>query len=352
MRSSRFAPVPVAALCASALIMLSACAPASSAATPAATPPATASAASSTGSNARAAMIALPRIVVSVDENGVPSVAGISAQLVENLTLGMLPARDVSLDRSWIEYFQSTDVQHIEVLQNDAGVFAWINGRRLPNIAWNGHELDHSAQLADQLGVLETLGLSANASSLLHRSAPVLRRFALNVLVHFPRRPGTAEITVRDASVPVQTLPRQPKTIAERKLFVGVRYDAQGDPWPDGLTDAEFRQRIGFDVMNLALQPELVSRLSARGLRDLVVRSEENGLSLHVNGVSLPALQCDVRCLVDLGDIIATLNTYPQTAHLNAPIRTLTPSLRGIDARLTLQFPTPTPANAVARSSR
>jgi hypothetical protein len=352
MQSSRFAPVQVAALCASALIMLSACAPASSAAAPAATPPATAAAASSAGSNVRAALIALPRIVVSVDENGVPSVAGVSARLVENLSLGLLPASAVTLDRSWIEYFQSTDVQHIEVLQNDAGVFAWINGRRLPNIAWNGRELDNSAQLAERLGVLETLGLSSNASSLLRRSAPILRRFAVDVLVRFPRRPGSAEIAVRDASAPVQTLPRQPKSAAERELFVGVRYDAQGDPWPDGLTDAEFRQRIGFDVMNLALQPELVSRLSARGLRDLVVRSEENGLSLHVNGVSLPALQCDIRCLVDLGDIVATLNTYPQTAHLNAPIRTLTPSLRGINAKFTLQFPAPTPANAVARSSR
>lgn len=344
MQSRRFTPGPVAALCASVLLMLTACAPASAPAAPRASRPASAP--------KDASMIALPRIVVSVDENGVPSVAGISASLVESLSFGLLPARAVTIDRSWIDYFQSTDVQHIEVLQNDAGVFAWINGRRLPNIAWNGRELANSAQLAERLGVLETLGLSPNASSLLRRSAPFLRRFAVDVLVRFPRRPGSAEIAVRDASAPVHTLPRQPKTAAERELFIGVRYDAQGDPWPDGLTDAEFRQRIGFDVMNLALQPEIVSRLSARGLRDLVVQSEENGLSMRVNGISLPALQCDVRCLVDLGDVVATLNTYPQTAHLNAPIRTLTPSLRGIDAKFTLHFPAPTPADAVARSAR
>jgi len=298
------------------------------------------------------AMIALPRIAVSFDETGVPTIAGVSARLIEVLSFGALPARAVSIDRAWIEYFQSTDVQHIEVLQNDEGVFAWINGRRMPNVAWSRRELHNSAQLAERLGALELLGLSPNASSFLQRSAPVLRRLALNVVLRFPTRPGVAEIATRDTATPVSALPRRPKAAPERTIAVGVRYDDQGDPWPTDISDSEFRSRVGFDVMNLALEPDFVARLSGRGLRSMAIRSEEDGIALRVNGVSLPALQCNAQCLVDLGDIVATLNTYPETEHLNAPIRTLTPALRGIDASVTLEFPIPAHANAVAHSSR
>jgi hypothetical protein len=297
-------------------------------------------------------MIALPRVEVRFDEDGMPSVGGVSARLLESLTFGAFQASSVQIDRAWIEYFQSTDVQHIEVLQNDEGVFAWLNGRRLPNLVWNARELSNSAQLAERLGVLETLGLSPNAASFLQRAAPTLRRFAVDVLVRFPTRPGTPEIAARDASAAVTALPRRPQTDAERTLDVAVRYDPQGDPWPEGITDEEFRRRLGFDVMTLALQPEFIERLSSRGLRDFTLRSEADGLRLQVNGVSLPALQCDVRCLVDLGDVIATLNTYPDMEHLNAPIRTLTPSLRTIDAHITLHFPGPNATDAVARSAR
>lgn len=302
--------------------------------------------------NAAPRMVALPRIEVRFAADGVPSVGGVSARLIDALTFGALPARSVQLDRAWIEYFQSTDVQHIEFLQNDEGVFAWVNGRRLPNLAWNARELDNSAQLAEQLGVLETLGLSPNAASFVERSAPLLRRFAVNVLVRFPVRPGAAPIAARDTAEPVSALPRRPHDAAERTLDLAVRYDAKGDPWPEGISDEDFRSRLGFDVMHLALQPAFVERLAGRGLRDMVVQSEADGLRLTVNGVSLPALQCDVRCLVDLGDVIATLNTYPEMEHLNAPIRTLTPALRTIDAHITLHFPPAHPADAMARSAR
>ncbi|MCX6019377.1 MAG: hypothetical protein NTZ50_12915 [Chloroflexi bacterium] len=333
MERSRNLTIRLAALGLGAVLALSACTPAQPAVKPPTRP-------------TRPTLFALPRIEVAFDRDGIPTIAGISARLVERLTFGLLPARAVQLDRAWIDYFASTDVQHIELLQNEDGMFAWINGRRLPNIAYGSRELDNSTRIAEQLGVLETLGISSNAASFLRRITPLLRHVALNVLVRFPLHTGTATIAPRDPHQAVHALPRLPKTDATRALDIALRYDMQGDPWPQGISDEQFTTQIGFDIMRLALQPAFVARISSRGLRDLVIRSEADGISLKVNNVALPALQCDARCLTDLGDIIATLNTYPQTEHLNAPIRALTPSLSGINAKFALHFPSPVTAGA------
>jgi hypothetical protein len=147
---------------------------------------------------------------------------------------------------------------------------------------------------------------------------------------------------VRERAAPVA---RVAKRDATGSLQIGLRYDEKGDPWLEGLTDRDFAEVFGVDVMTLALEPAFVADIGRRGIREIAVRSEADGLALSLNNQALPAMQCDLACLNDLGEVLSMLNTYPETEYLNESMRAMLPTLRDIDAQFVLRFPTPA-ANA------
>jgi hypothetical protein len=143
------------------------------------------------GSLRRNFMIALPRIEVRFDREGMPSIGGVTPALLERLSLGAIHADSFRVDKAWIDYFTSTNVQHIELLQNDNGMYVWVNGRRMPNVSYTARELDNLGRLAENARALQMLGLSNNRASLIQRAVPLLRRFGLNLLVRHARRART-----------------------------------------------------------------------------------------------------------------------------------------------------------------
>lgn len=320
--------IPAAVL--SATLLLAACTTASGAAS---------------GALRRSFMIALPRVEVRFDREGMPSIAGVTPLLLERVSLGAIHADSFRVDKGWIDYFTSTNVQHIELLQNDTGLYMWVNGRRMPNVSFTAQELDNLSTLAEDARALQILGLSNNRASLIQRAVPLLRRFGLNLLVRFPATTGTSAIATRNVRERATPAARVAKRDAAGSIQIGLRYDEKGDPWLEGLTDREFAEVFGVDVMTLALEPAFVSDIGRRGIREIAVRSEADGLALSINEQALPAMQCDLTCLNDLGETLSILNTYPETEYLNESVRAMLPTLRDIDAEFVLRFPPPA-ANA------
>ncbi len=61
-------------------------------------------------------MLALPRINIDVDAEGVPSVAGISPATLERLSMGMLDLEQFRLPQNYVDWFTAANVQHMEVV--------------------------------------------------------------------------------------------------------------------------------------------------------------------------------------------------------------------------------------------
>lgn len=324
--------IPVAAL--SATLLLAACNSGRGAAS-----------GSESGSLRRSFMFALPRVEVRIDRKGMPSIGGITPALLERLSLGAVHADSFRVDNAWIDYFISTNVQHIELLQNDSGMYVWVNGRRMPNVTYTARELDNLSALAESARALQMLGLSDNRASLVQRAVPLLGRFGLNLLVRFPANSGADAIATRSVRERATPAARVAKRDASGSVEIGLRYDERGDPWLDGLTDQEFAEVFGVDVMTLALEPAFVADIGRRGIHEIAVRSEADDLALSINNQALPAMQCDLACLNDLGEVLSILNTYPETEYLNESMRAMLPTLRDIDAHFVLRFPA-TSANA------
>lgn len=284
-------------------------------------------------------MLALPRVEVSINRNGVPSIGWFSPGLIEKLTRGAVKAQSLTLPRAWVDYFVSTNTQHIELMQKDDGMYVWVNGKRLPNIAYNAQELANLRALAHNTQGLEALGLSKREASAIERVMPLMRRIGLNVLIRFPVPPESPKLAARATAQRALPAASAGKQAVDGVVRAVLAYDEKGDPNLYGISEQDFKDVFGQDIMSLALEPWLIEALMKRNIQVVRLTSEGDGLAISVNGSKLPSMQCDAECLGNLGAAFGALNTYPQHEHLNEPVQSFAPYLRNIDADITLRFP-------------
>ncbi len=284
-------------------------------------------------------MLALPRVEVDVAADGVISIAGVSTLALESMTAGIVRAQRVP--QGWVDYFVSTNTQHIELLQKDDGMYVWRNGKRLPNLNYDRRSLNTLRAVADQTGAFEAAGLDPRAADTLERVIPLLRRIGLNLLVRFPLRPGAQPVAPR--SVRLQTHPASAavKQNPSGKFDVVLAYDRNGDPAVFGLSPEDVRAIFNVDASEFALEQWLIDDLARRNVQHIGFRSSGDGLTVRVNGETLMTLQCDAECLDNLGEAFSVLNTYEEYEYLNEPVKAFAPYLKQIDASFVLRFPVP-----------
>jgi hypothetical protein len=287
-------------------------------------------------------MLALPRIEISYNTDGVPSIGPLNPVLLARVTGGVVPSDTMKLPAGWVDYFASTGTQHVELMQKDDGLYVWVNGKRMPNIAYDAETLKNLSQLSERSDSLQAMGFSRNEASFFSRSLPILNRLGLNLLVRFPRRDDSAEAAVRDVKRKTLPLSGAKKPAAGSRVSIAVAYDDNGDAALHGLSEADFVEIFGVPSRELlALEPDFIADLKRRNIQHIALRSEGDGLAVRVNGKALPSMQCDADCLTNLGGAFSALNTYPEYEGLNAPMQSFMPMLRDVDAQLVLRFPAP-----------
>jgi hypothetical protein len=267
------------------------------------------------------------------------SIGGFSTLAIESLTNGALQAQRIP--QGWVDYFVSTNTQHIEFLQKDDGMYVWLNGKRLPNLTYDKRSLGNIRAMADQTGIFEAAGLDPRAADTLERVIPLMRRVGLNLLVRFPPQPGAKPIEPRSVRLQTQPASFAAKQNPPGKLDVVLAYDKKGDPAVFGLTAEELREIFDVEAAEFALEPWLIDDLARRNVQHIAFRSIGDGLSVRVNGETLMNLQCDGECLENLGETFSALNTYEEYAYLNEPVKAFAPYLKQIDASFVLRFPVP-----------
>ncbi len=123
---------------------------------------------------------------IRYDEQGVPSILGISARDLVAL-FGNLP---LALDPGYLALVQANNLQHVQMRTKADGLHLFVNGTPLPNVQWNGSTLESAVEVYAQMNQ----AAPKEVLDLVRMMVPLLGKVDVSVMVHFPPAPGVAVI--------------------------------------------------------------------------------------------------------------------------------------------------------------
>jgi hypothetical protein len=271
-------------------------------------------------------LISLPRLVVDVDESGQASVNGLSIEAVNAIIPGA-PLPDLAVNPFYVDWMTNTNIQHLEFVSTDTGVFVFANGQPLPYLAWDGNSLTN----------LGTVAGIANLpyGNLISRLVPIVQRTGLNIVLRFPAQPDATEIPLRDPSVAPEAM--QPVTEEAAPSLVtriDVNYNSDGVPTIAGISSRDLAEAGVF--LPIELTPQTLEQLRSNDVKELRFVSGPNGVFITVNGEALPQVSWNSALLTNSADLYAQMN--PDSPYI-ALAKLLLPELSNLDVdlRVTLE---------------
>lgn len=271
-------------------------------------------------------LVSLPRMVVDIDDAGQASIGGLSVDAVNSLMPGMaLP--DMAVNPFYVDWMRNTNIQHMELVSGDSGVFLFINGEPLPYLGWDGEALNNLAIVTGLTGL--------PYGELIGKLVPIIQRTGLDFAVKFPMQDGAAEIPLRDPSVPVQApemADEQPATFITQ---IDVKYDENGVPTMAGISSRDLAQAAGL-YLPVELTPDTLAQLKAAGVNEMRLVTGGNGVFISVNGQPLPNVAWNDAILTNTADVYQQMN--PDSPYI-ALAKLFLPELDNLDIDLRLLFP-------------
>lgn len=275
--------------------------------------------------------IGLPRITVRYDETGVPKVFGVKLSTISRLLPIDLSFANLSSDM--LSKLAESNIQHIELDINEAGLFIFVNGKGLPYLAWNEERLKAIGSLIDQTDAVPFDATIAKAM-------PLLGRIGIDVVLVFPPPPGQAEIPIRDRKerflVEAPAVEEPTATIQAT-----IEYSEDGVPAIAGLgiTSREIAQVANTDLSSVELTPDRMTLINAAGLQNLAIVTAPDGLHLLVNEQDLIHLAYDAQHLSNVAELYAAFAGDESAQEIATLIQNLAPILEGADVDLVVKFP-------------
>ncbi|MCS6845596.1 MAG: hypothetical protein NZ528_14960 [Caldilineales bacterium] len=267
-------------------------------------------------------LLSLPRLEITVDEQGNPSVGGVTLAQISQLIGAQLP--EFTINPYYVNWMKLTDVQHIELVHGADGVYLFVNGKQLPSIAWDSESLGNVGQVAGLFNI--------PFAQLIGTLVPVIERTGLNIVVRFPKQEGAADIPLRDAS----QLPSLPKPEDEPAAVVAradIVFDEKGIPYVAGLSGQDLAN-VGIPVP--ALAPSTMAAVKQFGIREMRIVSGDEGVFISVNGTPLPHIAWNNSFLTTAAELYGQMN--PDSPYI-ALAKLFLPELNNVDMDLTLKFP-------------
>lgn len=271
-------------------------------------------------------LISLPRLVVDVDKDGQASVNGLSIQAVNDIIPGA-PLPDLTINPFYVDWMTNTNIQHLEFVSTDKGVFVFANGEPLPFLAWDGNSLNN----------LGTLAGIANLpyGNLISRLVPIVQRTGLDIVLKFPTQEGATEVPIRDAAIAPEAMqPATEETAPSLVTRIDVNYDANGVPSIAGISSRDLAEAGVF--LPIELTPQTLEQLRNNNVKELRFISGADGVFITVNGEALPQVSWNSALLNNSANLYAQMN--PESPYI-ALAKLLLPELSNLDVdlRVTLE---------------
>ena len=283
-------------------------------------------------------MLALPRINIDVDPEGVPSVAGISPETLEKVSMGMLDLKDFRLPKNYVDWFTSANVQHMELVHTNDGLYVFVNGNPMPHLAWSGDSLSSAADLAADLDQLNPY-----MAKVLKLLIPFIQRTGIDVGMNFPLQPGADPIPMRDSDAPLKSEASEPES-SLALVRVHVAYDDEGVPSVLAISSKDVEEALGYSLRQVQLEPDFIAKMEDAGIQHITMHTTPDGLMLWSNDTALPYLAWSDNNLRNsatlIDDMVAQYN-QPEWDAVREAVNLMLPMLDNINGEIVLLFPVP-----------
>jgi hypothetical protein len=121
---------------------------------------------------------------VKYDDQGVPSILGLSGYDLAAMGLPL----PVAIDKGVLKNLQSQNIQNLEFRTQPDGMYVYLNGNRLPGLAWDKQLLQNAAEAYAKMNPESPLIPTVNML------LPMLDTLDIGVMTKFPAAPGAKEI--------------------------------------------------------------------------------------------------------------------------------------------------------------
>lgn len=275
-------------------------------------------------------VVALPRIVITFDEQGNPGVEGVALQEIARSVGVPLDMSQLRIDPFYPAWMKAANIQHVELRQTGDGVALLVNGALMPSLSFQGDSLQRMSDVAPLLGQN-----GPAIGQLLEKFGPLVQRLGLAIALKFPKQDGAQDIPYAPADTKVAALAasNEPPTAVAK---FEIRYDEQGVPSILGISARDLLA-LGINA-NVALAPSVMQQLQANNLQHMQLSSRSDGLHLYVNGNPLPAIAWDSTSLNNALQVYEQMNPGVPQQYLDL-IRTFVPMLARTDMSVMIHFP-------------
>jgi hypothetical protein len=280
-------------------------------------------------------VIDLPSIALDVAEDGSVSLGGINIADLAG-SLGMPLELPITADQ--VAMLTALGIQHIQIANAPTGLALIVNGQAMPSLAWTKDELSNVAQFAPQIPALGEL-------------LPILTQLGIGVTLNLPvaegveRAPLAVSVEESAAAALAASQDQFVESIGELPtISIPVNYADDGSFTIAGMTGDAWAQLTGQDFLGvLTQQPENIDAMQSRGIENVSVKIDPNGLRILLDDQPLP--------YVDLsgGKLASVIELARSTGALNIPgldpamldtiLTNFLPILTSANIDFTLRFP-------------
>jgi len=276
-------------------------------------------------------VLALPRVVIDINSDGAPTLAGINPKL---LSLVGVDVSQFAMDPAYVDWFTQANVQHIELLQRDDGLFIFVNGMLMPHLGWTTGDLTTLTDTLSQLGLVKP-----QFQKVLKVLVPIIQHTGLNIALRFPKQPTAEEIPLRDASAPIKAPTKSEVESSVAVLKANIIFDDNGVPSILGVSTKDLSDAGLADLRNVGLAPATIQGMKNAGIKKITMKTTPQGLIFWINDDQLPYLVWNNEYLNRAADLYAQLYFMPGYEQQNEIVKNFLPILARVDGQITLEFP-------------
>ena len=121
----------------------------------------------------------LVQFEIKYDDQGVPSILGISPRDLQAMGINA----PLALAPEYIALLQANSIQNLQLKHKSDGLYVFVNGVGLPNIVWDKAMLGSATEVWAQMNP----GIAGNYVELIKEFAPMIGNADVDVKVHFPQ---------------------------------------------------------------------------------------------------------------------------------------------------------------------
>lgn len=279
----------------------------------------------------------LPRLEVSFDDQGFPTVLGIPLGMVSNL-VGM-DISGITLPAELVQQLQDANIQHIELVMTEPALYFFVNGQPLPYLSMDEESWETLGQVAELLGVPVWDTIQTVRENF-------LSRIGVQLALKFPLQPGAAEIPLREEGQIVEVDVDEARAAAGTPALAfqtAISADADGNLTVAGVPLKNLQLALALagvpvELTGVSLNPDTIATITAANVQHFQAETEPEGLYLYVNGQELPRLTWDEERLSNLVALVKALEPDDSDQHW---IDMLAPLLLESDIEIALFLPRP-----------